>query len=473
MHEDGTFATAPLSFSLAPGDRVLLSGRSGAGKSTLLAALAGIDVVAHNRPDLNPGTLLVNGRPPAQQRGHIGFVLQDPYSQAVMERVGDDVAFGLENIGVAPSRMRARIADALADVGLNVEFERPTESLSGGERQRLALAGVLALRPSLLLLDEPTANLDPRGAQLVRDSVARIARERGLTLIVVDHHPNLWAGVVTRELLLDERGITEQRKPRRLSASGQKASAKKLPSTKRRVARTTTSAQPALTTRDLAAGYPGGQPAQQGISLEAFAGSILAITGENGVGKSALALTLGGLIPPISGDVTIIGDANVLLPAGDPHTWKSKHLTKHVGSVFQAPEHQFVGATVRADVAAGLNAGLRAGLRAGKRASDARLFQASLVDSALVEFNLHEHHDQNPFTLSGGEKRRLSIADAVVMRPRILIFDEPTFGQDEHTRDELITSFRRLRDAGHALIVVTHDERFVAEVADRHVELVA
>jgi energy-coupling factor transport system ATP-binding protein len=140
-----------------------------------------------------------------------------------------------------------------------------------------------------------------------------------------------------------------------------------------------------------------------------------------------------------------------------------------VGSVFQAPEHQFVGATVRADVAAGL----RAGLRAGMRASDARLFQASLVDAALVEFNLHEHHDQNPFTLSGGEKRRLSIADAVVMRPRILIFDEPTFGQDEHTRDELIASFLRLRDAGHALIVVTHDERFVAEVADRHMGLVA
>ena len=460
MHEDGTFATAPLSFSLGPGDRVLLSGRSGAGKSTLLAALAGIDVVADNRPDLNRGTLLVNGRPPAQQSGHIGFVLQDPYSQAVMERVGDDVAFGLENIGVAPSQMRARIADALADVGLNVEFERPTESLSGGERQRLALAGVLALRPSLLLLDEPTANLDPRGAQLVRDSVARIARERGLTLIVVDHHPNLWAGVVTRELLLDERGITEQRKPRRLSATTQKASVKKLPSTKRRVARTTTSARPALATRDLAVGYPGGLPAQQGISLEAFAGSILAITGANGVGKSALALTLGGLIPPISGDVTIIGEANVLLPAGAPHTWKSKHLTEHVGSVFQAPEHQFVGATVRADVAAGLNA--------GRRASD-----AGLVDAALVEFNLHEHHDQNPFTLSGGEKRRLSIADAVVMRPRILIFDEPTFGQDEHTRDELITSFRRLRDAGHALIVVTHDERFVAEVADRHMGLVA
>jgi len=449
MHDDGTFATAPLSFELAPGDRVLVRGRSGAGKSTLLSALAGVC----GQSGEQSGQLFVNGREPERQRGRIGFVLQDPYSQAVMERVGDDVAFGLENIGVKPSHMRSRIEEVLAAVGLNIPFDHPTESLSGGERQRLALAGVLALRPSLLLLDEPTANLDPQGARLIRDTVARISRERGITLVVVDHHPELWAHVVTREFELDERGITEVHGVSREVSRVTTSSARDSATSELNPAGASTRSTLILRARDLSVGYPHSRAAQCALDIDLAAGEILAITGANGVGKSALALTLGGLIPPMHGEVCVTAPA----PSGPPHTWKSRDVARNIGSVFQAPEHQFIGSTVRRDIELGMSKNER----------------RESVDATLAEFNLAEQHEQNPFTLSGGEKRRLSIADAVVTRPRILIFDEPTFGQDEDTRRDLVTSLRRLRDAGHAIVVMTHDERFVVEVADRHLELVA
>jgi energy-coupling factor transport system ATP-binding protein len=454
MHDDGTFATAPLSFALKPGERVILRGRSGAGKSTLLAALAGVA----GQLGQQSGELLVNGRNPQDARGQIGLVLQDPYSQAVMERIGDDVAFGLENIGVPPGEMNARIGDALAGVGLHLLFDHPTDALSGGERQRLALAGVLALRPTLLLLDEPTANLDPKGALLICDAVAHMAREHNMTLIVVDHNPELWQGIVTRELLLDERGITES--PLTVTAtSGQAPGHARTPNAPKSTEAKPTEAKPTplLWARSLAVGYPNARAAQVDLDIDVAAGEILAVTGANGVGKSALALTLGGLIPPMAGEVSVAAPA----PNGPPHKWSSRELARHIGSVFQAPEHQFIGSTVRKDVGFGLR----------NRSHRAQL--SAQVDATLTEFNLAAQHEQNPFTLSGGEKRRLSIADAVVLRPRILIFDEPTFGQDDVTRHDLVTSFRRLRDAGHAIVVVTHDERFVTEVADRQLVLMA
>ena len=431
-----------------------MRGRSGAGKSTLLAALAGVA----GQLGQQSGELLVNGRNPQDARGQIGLVLQDPYSQAVMERIGDDVAFGLENIGVPPGEMNARIGDALAGVGLHLLFDHPTDALSGGERQRLALAGVLALRPTLLLLDEPTANLDPKGALLICDSVAHMAREHNMTLIVVDHNPELWQGIVTRELLLDERGITES--PLTVTAtSGQAPGHARTPNAPKSTEAKPTEAKPTplLWARSLAVGYPNARAAQVDLDIDVAAGEILAVTGANGVGKSALALTLGGLIPPMAGEVSVAAPA----PNGPPHKWSSRELARHIGSVFQAPEHQFIGSTVRKDVGFGLR----------NRSHRAQL--SAQVDATLTEFNLAAQHEQNPFTLSGGEKRRLSIADAVVLRPRILIFDEPTFGQDDVTRHDLVTSFRRLRDAGHAIVVVTHDERFVTEVADSQLVLMA
>ncbi|MDP3209595.1 MAG: ABC transporter ATP-binding protein, partial [Rhodoglobus sp.] len=186
---------------IEPGERVLLLGESGAGKSTLLRALAG--VLGADEGDA-AGSLLVDGAPPAA--GRAGLVLQDPDSQVILAKVGDDVAFGCENLGVPRDEIWPRVRESLDAVGLDVSLDRSTSELSGGQKQRLALAGVLAMRPGLLLLDEPTANIDPAGVIEVRDAVGRVLDRTGATLIVVEHRVAVWRGLVTRVIVLGADG---------------------------------------------------------------------------------------------------------------------------------------------------------------------------------------------------------------------------------------------------------------------------
>ena len=176
---------------------MLLLGASGAGKSTLLHALAG--VLADDEGD-REGTMLIDGQRPAP--GRAGLVLQDPDSQLILARVGDDVAFGCENLGVPRDETWRRVRESLEFVGLSVPLDRSTTALSGGQKQRLALAGVLAMRPGLILLDEPTANLDPGGVTDVRDAVARVANDTGATLVVIEHRVAVWQHVVDRVVVL-------------------------------------------------------------------------------------------------------------------------------------------------------------------------------------------------------------------------------------------------------------------------------
>lgn len=197
-------AVSGLDLDLQPGERVLLLGPSGAGKSTLLHALAG--VLGSVEDGAAAGELELDGGAPLTRRGVAGLVLQDPDTQAVLARVGDDVAFACENFGVAPGEIPARVRNALEDVGLDVPLGRSTSALSGGQKQRLALAGVLAMRPRLLLLDEPTANLDPVGVQEVRAAVERTTERTGSTLIVVEHRVDVWVDLVDRIVVLGRDG---------------------------------------------------------------------------------------------------------------------------------------------------------------------------------------------------------------------------------------------------------------------------
>ncbi|HQE46015.1 MAG TPA: ABC transporter ATP-binding protein, partial [Rhodoglobus sp.] len=197
-----------LDLSIAPGERVLLLGESGAGKSTLLRALAG--VLAPDEGDAE-GSLLIDGAAPAP--GRAGLVLQDPDSQVILARVGDDVAFGCENLGVTRDEIWQRVRHSLDEVGLAVPLDRATANLSGGQKQRLALAGVLAMRPGLLLLDEPTANLDPQGVTEVRDAVGRVLDATGATLVVVEHRVAVWQDLVNRVIVLGTDGLIADGSP--------------------------------------------------------------------------------------------------------------------------------------------------------------------------------------------------------------------------------------------------------------------
>ncbi|WP_460794163.1 ABC transporter ATP-binding protein [Marisediminicola antarctica] len=429
------WALRGLDLRIEPGERVLLLGASGAGKSTLMHALAGV-LGGPDEGD-SEGRLLIDGAEPESARGRAGLVLQDPDSQVVLARVGDDVAFGCENLGLPRDEIWRRVADALDAVGLDLPLRHPTSELSGGQKQRLALAGVLAMRPGLLLLDEPTANLDPEGVIEVRDAVARVLAGSDATLIVIEHRVEVWWKLVDRVIVLSPGGgvLADGRPDEVLAREG-------------------------AALAGLAVGRRPGVVLRSGIDLRIDAGRCLAITGPNGTGKSTTGLTLAGLIRPAAGTVDAGGIADGLGSA--PLSWKSRELVTRIGTVFQDPEHQFVAGTVRDELAVGARA---IGLDAAQT--------ARRIDPLLERLRLGSLANANPFTLSGGEKRRLSVATVLVTRPRLLVLDEPTFGQDARTWRELVAFLAELLDAGSGVVAVTHDTRLVDALADDELRLEA
>jgi energy-coupling factor transporter ATP-binding protein EcfA2 len=440
---------------------VLLLGASGAGKSTLVQALAG--VLGGDDEGDRVGELLIDGVAPDRSRGRVGLVLQDPDSQVILARVGDDVAFGCENLGVPRDEIWRRVRASLDAVGLDLPADYPTAQLSGGQKQRLALAGVLAMRPGLLLLDEPTANLDPSGVMGVRDAVARVVEDRSSTLVVIEHRVETWIDLVDRVIVLEAgAGIVADGSPRDVLARDGKrlaASGVWVPQYPPAVpVRKSATGATLLETQSLSIARPGGPVLQQELTIDVATGSAIAVTGANGSGKSTLGLTLGGLIPPAAGTVDASGLASGLGP--DPLRWKSRELVTRIGSVFQDPEHQFLSGTVRGELAVGPRV-----LRLPGAEIVAR------VDGLAERLRLTDLLEANPFTLSGGEKRRLSVATALITRPPLIVVDEPTFGQDSRTWAELVALFAELLDEGSALVAVTHDVAFVSALADEEFRL--
>jgi len=438
------WAVRGIDLRIGHGERVLLLGPSGAGKSTVLAALAGLLPEDSGEAE---GQIEIDGLDPRKARENVGILFQDPQTQLVMARSGDDVAFGLENRGVPAPEIWPAVTAALDRVGFRYGPDRPTAALSGGEQQRLALAGVLVTRPRLLLLDEPTANLDPAGGALLRDAIAR-ADDADTTVIVVEHRD---LPPVDRVVVLEAGGGVRADGPPAavFAAHGDRLAAEGVWVPGRPLPRRRATAPPGDDLVRAEAVAVRGRLAP--ISLSARAGEVLAVTGRNGAGKSTLALTLGGLLPPTAGRVSAFGSGR------PPHRWRAAELTRRIGSVFQNPEHQFVTSRVADELALGPR-------RLGR---DPR----PVVDELLSRLRLAHLAAANPYTLSGGEARRLSVATALATAPRLLVLDEPTFGQDRRTWIELVDLLAGLRDAGHGIVAVTHDEAFVTSLADRVVEL--
>ncbi len=442
---------------------MLLLGPSGSGKSTLLAALAG--VLGGDDEGDSTGTLTVNGRDPRAARGEAGLVLQDPDAQVIMSRVGDDVAFGCENLGVPRDELWSRVREALDLVGLAVPLDHPTESLSGGQKQRLALAGALAMRPGLLLLDEPTANIDPDGVIEVRDAVTAVLARTGATAVIVEHRVEAWLDVVDRIVVLGADGaVVADGEPRAvLAARGTELAAAGVwvPGREPRIARLDGPAdRPALLTAESSIlarvpGRPLAATVAHPLSAQVRGGEVLALTGPNGSGKTTLALTLGGLIPANAGEVRATAElASGIGPS--PIRWRSRELLTRIGSVFQTPEHQFLAATVRDE--------LGIGPRALKLAAAE---VAARVDELLARLGLEALAAANPFTLSGGQQRRLTVGAVLATRPHVLVLDEPTFGQDAVTWAALVELLEELRSSGTAVVAATHDPLFVTAIGAR------
>lgn len=444
-----------VSFTINEGERVLLLGPSGSGKSTLLRALAGL--LASDEGTAS-GTLSIDGQDARAQVARVGYVLQDPETQAVLQRVGDDVAFGCENFGVAEDQIWSRVSSSLELVGLNIPLDHSTTALSGGQKQRLALAGALATEPRLLLLDEPTANLDSAGAELVRTSVQRVAHTSGATVIVVEHRLDLWWDFADRVIVLTADGqILADASPRDI-LSAQRAQLESagiwLPGFSPQTLDLSTGGECVISTRHLLSARPGSQAVSEAVTLDVHAGELVAVTGPNGVGKTALALTLGGLIAPYAGEITPGATLSRGL-RGEPIEWPSRRLHTRIGNVFQSPSHQFVRATVREELALSAKT---ADLR-GRELQNA-------VDDMLSRLGLVSSADAHPFALSGGQQRRLSVATALISKPTLLVLDEPTFGQDAATWQELVSLMGEVCGQGRAIVAMTHDPH-LTEVATR------
>jgi energy-coupling factor transporter ATP-binding protein EcfA2 len=462
------WAVRGVDLRLTRGERVLLLGPSGAGKSTLLAALAGL--LAEDSGE-QEGTITVGGVDARAARREVGIVFQDPETNLVMARAGDDVAFGLENRGVPSADIWPRVDAALATTGFGYPRSRPTSALSGGEQQRLALAGAVALAPSLLLLDEPTANLDPAGASLVRETVQRVVASGDATLVLVEHRVADALALVDRVIVLGPGGgIVADGSPEAVfAAHGATLADQGVWVPGRPVSPRRANAPPGATL--LRADKVGFRhphataPALTGIDCAVRAGQTLAILGPNGSGKSTLTRLLSGLAAPSTGSMTATAE---LLGAATsrghrerrPHRWRAAALAQRIGSVFQNPEHQFVTSRVFDELALG-----------PRRTGHTERGTKAIVDDLLQRLRLDRLALANPYTLSGGEQRRLSVATALATAPRVLVLDEPTFGQDRRTWIELVDLLAKQRGDGCAVVAATHDADFVATFADETLRL--
>lgn len=493
-----TPALRDISFTLEAGERVLIAGPSGGGKSTLALCLAGL-IPRSVDADMNGGIVVADAAA-SETTPPVGVVFQDPSSQFTMLTVEDEVAFGLENLGVPDGEMSRRVREVLAWVGLGDRAGWRLDRLSGGQQQRVALAAVLALRPRVLVLDEPAAHLDPQGAEDLYKQVTSLAAREGLTLVVVEHDlDKVVPGVLDRGLIIGETGElvadgalsgllgnaacaarwdaaglwlptaprlalalgarSDDAVPLDEQAAGRWIAARPRAQEHLRAAGSSGSSggggRVILEARGLRQRYrsaAGEHQGLRGIDVRVHEGEIVAVVGANGSGKSTLLRALSALVPLQQGGVTIDGI--------DLYRADARNAARLVAHVFQNPEAGFVARTVAGEIGYGPR------LLGWDEATIARH-----VERLLARFGLTSLAGANPYTLSQGQKRRLSVAVALVAGPRLLLLDEPTVGQDRRTALALIDDISALRDNGLGIVVATHDVGLVVDVADRVVAL--
>ncbi len=507
-------ALSNLSFQALEGQHLAILGRNGSGKSTLARLINALELPQE-------GTLVVAGMEASDEeqvwqiRRLCGMVFQNPDNQIVASTVEEDVAFGPENLGVPQAELRQRVDTALSYVGLSDYAQAMPSELSGGQKQKLAIAGILAMYPRCIILDESTSMLDPLSRRAFMELILRIRQEVGLTVINITHDMEealladqillMSAGQVLqqgapeeifceverlRELALDvpaqaaicydlyrrlgrdvpaglrfatESGaqeailrLVQEKEQGRLASVQAAAPPRKTDGLDGRAGgeRVAGSSRPLLEVRGLGYSY---EPQNkrvprvlQDINFELYPGEILGIMGHSGSGKSTLVQQLNGVLPLQEGRIRVLDyDLSQRRTVRD--------LRRHIGLLFQYPEHQLFAPTVEEDIMFGP---LRMGTEEAEARRLAREASALLgLDPALLE--------RSPFELSGGQKRRVAIAGILAMQPEILILDEPAAGLDPAGREEMLEQIRRLRSQGRSVILVSHSMEDLAKVSDR------
>jgi energy-coupling factor transport system ATP-binding protein len=464
------------------GEFVAIMGPSGAGKSTLAKCLSRIV------PDFHAGRLegdvIIEGKRlqhegVADVAGVVGFVSQDFEAQLFATNTAQEIVFGMEQLGVPSGEMPERLAVALRTVGLEGFNRRDPASLSGGEKQRLAIAAVLALRPRILVFDEPTTDLDPEGKLRFFDVLATM-RGEGATIILVEHEIEA-AERADRLVLIDEGRIVANERPERLlfdtallnrlgvrpadldrvaNAVGRGSrfvSVEDAVAFLRPRVRSIPTPPPVPEMRDtlievaaVSHDYGREEWALRDVSFRLQAGEFVAVIGQNGSGKSTLAKHLNGLLRPSKGRVFLRGRDLVELSLVE--------VAAQVGYVFQDPDHQIFASTVREEVGFGpKNAGVR-GAELERR-----------IEEAIDDVGLCGFEEEDPFLLGKGHRQQLAVAALLALRPRVLILDEPTTGLDYPEQRCMMDLLRRLHAGGVTLVIITHSPWVVAEYAERGV----
>jgi energy-coupling factor transport system ATP-binding protein len=486
-----------VSLQIQRGTLNVLVGPSGSGKSTLCALFNG--VIPHLYGGKFEGDVWIEGSNTRELKvkdlaQSVGRVFQDPETMFATLHVEDEVAFGAENLRFEVGTIRQKVDELLQLTDLDSHRHNLVWNLSGGQIQKLGLATVLAMDPRLIVLDEPTSNLDPETTHNVHQLVLAL-RQQGMTTLLVTRELDEFLAEADQLLVMDDGRLLAAGEPRQVlrehgaymidslgvwlpetSAigialhqagqlsgevpitveetvqvlpplasfeNGQAATPEMLQESQAQQSETLISAQ------DLRYVYPGGTEALRGISLDVHAGEWLMIVGRNGAGKSTLARMLVGLSKPQEGQLTLFGR-----PA---QKWKVQDLANHIALVFQNPEHQFLTDSVADEIGYSL-------LAHGITDEDEKQRR---TDEMLALLGLEEVAEFHPFSLSAGLKRRLGVATMLAGEPRLLLVDEPTYGQDKEMTHTLVALMQEIRRRGVTVVMITHDMRLVQEYGER------
>ena len=487
-------ALQDVNLDIEDGEFVLVTGPSGCGKTSLCRCFNGL--IPHFYGGEIAGGLEVQGLDVMRHTTRdlatrVGMVFQDPENQLVSMDVQREVAFGLENLAFPKDVMAKRVEEALDTLGISGLRHRQVHELSGGEKQKVVISSVLALHPDILVLDEPTSELDPKGAEDVLSIVRRLNDELGITVILVEHRLDRVVHLVDRMIVMDEGKIIADGNPRAVLSNGDITSiGAGVPPIVRIVQRlrdngvnvddipltvkegramlkdifmgargstlshteSADNGRPVIEIDKLWHAYPEGITALKNVSLRICEGEFVAVMGRNASGKTTLVKHINGLLQPTKGKVIVNGI--------DTRKATIAEMSRKVGFIFQNPNDHIFADTVEEEIAFILkNLGFDSGEIAAR------------IDEMLEMFALKEFRKRYPRSLSGGERQRVAMASVLVARPRVLILDEPTRGMDYRLKSELMRFLNGYREKGNTVVLVTHDVETVAEHADRVVLL--
>ena len=503
--ESGKKTLKHINMAIQEGSLNVLCGKSGCGKSTLLRQLKSV-LALHGE---SSGEILYNGIPLGEvdmrtQSQEIGYVLQNPENQIVTDKVWHELAFGLESLGYDTPTIRLRVAEMASYFGIHRWFYRNVSELSGGQKQLLNLASVMAMHPKVLILDEPTSQLDPIAASDFLETVKKINRDIGTTVILTEHRLQdviPWADTV---FVMDEGELTASGAPREI---GEILKEKKhgmflsMPVPMQIYAEVDNALPCPLTVREgrnwvtqlmEETGYPtekisiinenenekktqndsqekeievrdvwfryekDGADVVQDLSLTVYNGEFFALVGGNGTGKSTTLSLISRVRAPYRG--------KILLHGKDIRRYSETELYRgYLGVLPQNPQSMFIKKTVREDLYAMIG-----GNREKKsREYDATMPKAEAIEGIVSLTKLEGLLDRHPYDLSGGEQQRLALAKVLLLRPRVLLLDEPTKGLDAEYKVQLGGILKKLQSHGITIFMISHDVEFVAEYADR------